>query len=109
MTKDTSSNSKLAALISYMWLIGIVIAYYMNNDKKDPFTSFHIRQSLGLWLTYMICGYIVGYFDSWLLTLPFWVFFGALFIYSFATAATGKAYPVPLVGNFYQKIFSGLS
>ena len=109
MTTKSSSNRKLAAIVSYMWLIGVVIAFYMNNDKKDPLISFHIRQSLGLWLTYMICGYIVGYFDSWMFTVPFWIFFGVLFVYGFTNAASGKAYPIPLLGKFYQKAFSGIS
>ena len=103
-----SSSAKLAALISYAWLFGVVIAYFMNNEKKNPFVSFHIRQSLGLWLSFMACGYIIGYFDSWMLTLPFWIFFGVLFVYGFTTAATGKIYPIPLVGNFFQKAFSNL-
>ena len=102
---EPSSNAKLAALISYAWLFGVIIAYFMNNEKKEAFASFHIRQSLGLWLTFMAFGYFIGYFDSWMLTLPFWIFFGVLFIYGFATAATGKTYPIPLVGDFFQRTF----
>lgn len=108
MTKETIEEGKTIALISYIWLFGVIIAFYMNNEKKNEFAYFHIRQSLGLWLTYMMFAYMVGYFDSWMLSLPFWIFFGVLFIYSFVTAAAGKAYPIPFVGNFYQKIFAGL-
>ena len=36
------------------------------------------------------------------------IFFGVLFIYAFVTASSGKAYPVPLVGAFFQKIFARL-
>ncbi len=108
MTEKTIEEGKTVALISYAWLFGVVIAFFMNNDKKNEFASFHIRQSLGLWLTFWAVGLIISNYDLIMLRLAFWIFFGVLFIYSFITAATGKAYPIPLVGNFYQKIFSSL-
>lgn len=80
----------------------------MNNDKKNEFTSFHIRQALGLWLTFFALGYIVGAFGNWLITFAFWLFFGVLFIYGFINSVAGKAQIVPIVGQFYQKIFSSI-
>ena len=41
---------KISAIISYFYLIGVLIAYFTNSDKKSVFAYFHIRQSLGLWL-----------------------------------------------------------
>ena len=52
MIEDQDIKSgKTNALISYFWLIGVVIAYNSNADTKSQFAYFHIRQSLGLWLT----------------------------------------------------------
>ena len=101
-------NGKTAAIVSYLWLFGVIIAFYMNNEKRYAFASFHIRQSLGLWLTYMIFAYVVGNFDSFMISIPFWVFFGVLFLYGIYTAVSGKMIPVPLVGNLYQKVFKNL-
>ena len=39
---------KSIAVISYFYLIGVLIAYLTNSDKKSMFVYFHIRQSLGL-------------------------------------------------------------
>ena len=108
MSSEKNSQGKTVALISYVWLFGVIIAFYMNNDKKNTFASFHIRQSLGLWLTFMIFGYIAGYFNSWMITTSFLVFFGLLFLFGIVNAISGKAIPVPIVGNFYQKIFAKL-
>ena len=108
MNRQTIEEGKSLAIVSYIWIFGVIIAYFLNNDKKNQFIYFHIRQSLGLWLTYMALAYMVGNFDSLMISTPFWLFFGVLFAYGFITAATGKAYPIPLVGNFYQKIFKGL-
>lgn len=108
MSPEEISQGKTAAIISYFWLFGVIIAFYMNNDKKNEFSNFHIRQSLGLWLTYMIIGYMQGYFDSWMITTSFLIFFGVLFLFGIINAITGKYVPVPLLGNFYQKIFAKL-
>ena len=108
MNSEEISQGKTASIVSYFWLFGVIIAFYMNNDKKNSFANFHIRQSLGLWLTYMIIGYVQGYFDNWMITTSFLVFFGVLFLFGIVNAISGKAIPVPLVGNFYQKIFAKL-
>ena len=98
-------NGKTIAVISYFYLIGVLIAYLTNSDKKSALAYFHIRQSLGLWLSFMALGYPIGYFDNWQITFSFWVAFGILFAYGFSSALSGKRIPIPLVGNIYQKVF----
>ncbi|GAA4818562.1 hypothetical protein [Litoribaculum gwangyangense] len=108
MTSQDIDKGRTNAIISYLTIIGVIVAYYLNNEdhKKSVFASFHIRQSLGLWLTFYALGYIVGSFDSWLISSGFYVFFVVLFIYGLVGAISGKAQIVPLVGTFYQKIFA---
>ncbi|MGC1206184.1 MAG: hypothetical protein WA839_15045 [Flavobacteriaceae bacterium] len=108
MTEQDIEKGRQNAIISYLTIIGVIVAFYLNNepDKKSTFASFHIRQSLGLWLTFWALGYIIGSFDSWLVTSSFYLFFAVLFIYGFTNALNRKAQMVPLVGAFYQKIFA---
>lgn len=101
-------SGKSSAVISYFYLLGVLIAYFTNSDKKSQFAYFHIRQSLGLWLSFMALGYTIGYFDSWQITGSFWMAFGILFIYGFSTALSGKMIPIPLVGNLYQTAFKNI-
>ncbi|MGB5418114.1 hypothetical protein [Algibacter sp.] len=110
MTEQDIEKGRQNAIISYITIFGVIIAYYLNNeeDKKSAFASFHIRQSLGLWLTFFALGYIIGSFNSWLITSSFYLFFAVLFIYGFSNAIGRKAETVPLVGNLYQRIFSNL-
>jgi len=110
MTTQDIEKGKTNAVISYMTIFGAIIAYFLNNEpqNKSAFASFHIRQSLGLWLTFFALGYIVGSFDSWYVSSGFYLFFAILFIYGFAGAASKKALPVPILGPFYQRIFSNL-
>lgn len=108
MTEKTIEEGKSNAIISYLTIFGTIIAFYLNNDKKNEFTSFHVRQALGLWLTFFALGYIVGIFDSWLVSLAWYMFFGVLFLYGFMTAISGRTYATPILGKLYQKIFANL-
>jgi len=45
---EVSETSKTRAIIAHITLIGWIIALIQNNNNKDEFTSFYIRQMLGL-------------------------------------------------------------
>ena len=94
--------------MSYLPVFGVLIAYFLNNENKNNFTSFHIRQSLGLWLAYFICGVSVSYFDSEMVRYCLWISFGSLFLYGFFTALIGNSTPVPLLGHLFQKWFKAI-
>jgi hypothetical protein len=50
---NTIEQGKTAAITSYILGIGVFIAMSMNADDKNTFASFHIRQGLGLTLTFI--------------------------------------------------------
>jgi uncharacterized membrane protein len=100
------NSEKNMAFVSYLYLIGLLIAYLNNKERKNEIISFHIRQSLGLWLSFFSLGYIIGNFDSWMITSSFWICFAVLIFYGISTALAGKKTPVPLVGKFYQNTSS---
>lgn len=106
--KSIMKSEKTMAFVSYLTLLGLLIAY-LKNKPKNSFVSFHIRQSLGLWLTFFLLGNTVGNFDSWWITLSFWGSIMVLMFYGISSALTGKTTAVPLVGKFYQSIFKNIS
>ena len=108
MTEHYTDEGRKHATISYITIFGTIIAYYLNNDSKNVFASFHIRQALGLWLTFFALGYMVGIFDSWFITSAFYLFFAVLFIFGFVSALNRTTQAVPLVGPLYQKLFTNL-
>lgn len=108
MTEDVIDEGKVPAIIGYLTVIGFIIGYFMNNERKNPFASFHLRQSIGLWLSFFAVGIVVSTLDFWIVRLSFYIFFGVLFIYSFMTAVAGRADAAPLVGKLYQKLFAGI-
>lgn len=102
------NSEKKIAFISYLFLIGLLIAYLNNSQNKSDFVFFHIRQSFGLWLSFFLLGYIAGSFDSWNITFSFWICFLVLIVYGVSTALSGKMIPIPLVGKFYQIFFKNI-
>lgn len=105
---NSIEEGKQAAIISYVTIIGTVIAIFMNNEKKNEFASFHIRQALGINLTYFALGYFIGYFDSWMISSAYWTFIFILWVFGFIGAVQGEYKLVPLVGEWYQKFFKSL-
>lgn len=100
------NSGKTAAITSYILLVGVVIAMSMNTDEdKTQFASFHIRQALGLSITFICFGLIISNFDSWMITAPMYLCVSILWMYGLFTAASGSMTPIPLVGNLFQKLF----
>ena len=107
MQMETSTETgKTAAIVAYLTIIGTIIAYFMNNDTRNQFASFHIRQALGIHITFYVLGAFVSIFDSWLISFPFYIFIIVLFGYGLVTAIQGEQREVPILGNNFQKWFS---
>lgn len=103
---NENSNGKNTAIVSYLTIIGTIIAVFMNQDEnRDEFASFHIRQAFGIFLTFFLLGYPIGYFDHWMVSASFWVFIFMLWIYGFINCLNDQQKSVPFLGDFYQKIF----
>ena len=102
-------KGKSTAIISYLTLIGAVIAIFMSQEEnKTNFASFHIRQALGISISFLLLGYLVGYADSWTATSAFYLFYFILLIYGFSGALQGQQKSIPFLGDFFQKIFKNL-
>ena len=102
VTRDT--QDKTIAIVAYLTIIGLVVALVLNNEKKDLFAKYHIRQSLGLVLTSIalslinvipILGWIVSMVGAFVL-LYMWVM-GLL------NAINGREKPVPILGEKYEE------
>jgi uncharacterized membrane protein len=108
MENYTVSEGKAAAIISYFWIIGLIIALIMNSSKKNSFTSFHIRQMIGLsaasvlngWVVYKFLGGTAG------LTVGFILFI--LWGIELIGAIKGEEKLVPFVGEQFQTWFQNI-
>jgi uncharacterized membrane protein len=108
MDKQTISEGKSIAITSYILLIGVLIALSMNSEHKNPFAAFHIRQGLGLTITFIILGVSISSFENITIAAPMWIFISVLTVYGIFTAARGETTPLPLLGNLFQKWFKSV-
>jgi uncharacterized membrane protein len=106
---NTIEAGKTAAITSYILGIGVFIAMSMNSEDKNTFASFHIRQGLGITLTFISLGLIISNFDSLLISAPMWIFVSVLWSYGIFSAIKGETKPMPLLGTYFQKWFSNIS
>jgi uncharacterized membrane protein len=109
MDNKNIEAGKTAAITSYILGIGVFIAMSMNAEDKNEFASFHIRQGLGLTITFISLGLIISNFDSLMISAPMWVFVSVLWSYGIFSAIKGETKPVPLLGIYFQKWLKSIS
>ena len=103
---NETEQGKQTAIVSYLTIIGSIIAIFMNQEEnRSEFASFHIRQALGIFLTFFLLGYPIGYFDNWMVSASFWIFLFILWIYGFLTCLNNETKMVPFLGELFQKVF----
>ena len=107
--EDSIEKGKTPAITAYILIVGVVIAISMNSEDKNKFASFHIRQALGLSLTFISLGLIISNFDNVNIAIPMWIFISVLWTYGIFSAIQGHTKPLPLLGNLYQKWFKTIS
>ncbi len=95
-------NGKTIAIVSYITIIGWVIALLLNNNEKNSFASFHIRQSLGINLLAMVLSFIpvIG----WILGIAVFIFW----VIGLIAAISERSVPVPVIGELFQDWFKTL-
>ena len=114
-TVQASSNEaivkegKTIALIAYITIIGLIIAFVMNNDKKNAFASYHIKQSLGLALTGFALG-VIGMIPilGWIIDLVGVFILLYMWIIGLINAINGNDKPVPFLGKKFIEWFKNI-
>ena len=101
MTETSSDDGKTVAIISYITIIGWIIALILNNNNKTEFGSFYIRQYLGFLLLGLL---VIIPFLGWILGVVIVV----AWIMSLVSALGGKMHPSFLLGKQFQEWFKSL-
>lgn len=103
------AEAKKIAVIAYITVIGLIIAFVMNNDRKLPFASYHIRQSLGLALTGVALG-AIGIIPilGWIINILGIFVLLYMWVMGLMNAVNHKEKSVPLLGEKYTIWFKGI-
>ncbi len=97
-------EGKTIAIIAYLTIIGLIIAFVLNNDKKNTFAAYHIRQSLGIALTGLALSVVnIIPILGWLVSIIGGVILIIMVIQGLLAALGGKEKPVMILGEKYQE------
>lgn len=107
MDQQTIEEGKTMAIVSYFTFVGLIIAIIMNIEKKNIYTTFHIRQMLGLIIMLIFSNLVEKYVNSWLGT-AFWVLTFSGWLYGLYWASKGKDELIPLIGSMFQDWFKNI-
>lgn len=103
------TEGKNIAIIAYITLIGLIIAFIMNNDKKAPLASYHIRQCVGLLVTGLALSLVnVIPILGWLVSIIGSLVMIYMWIVGLLNAINAKQKPLPILGNKYNEWFKGI-
>lgn len=108
MQNQSVEDGKLIAIVSYITVIGTIIAFIMNQNKHNYFASFHIRQAIGIFIVGLLVNFISRYsnFDGLNMILGIGVFI--LWIIGLIGAIRGEEKLVPLLGQQFQEWFRNI-
>lgn len=96
-------NPKVKSMLAHLTPAGWLLSLFLNTIKKDPITSFYLRQLLGLYLCFFVTRFIPEYY------ITVWGFIFIFWVYSFVGIVKGIEQPIPLIGAVFQRWFKIIS
>jgi uncharacterized membrane protein len=114
-TNDLNQQEdKTIAVVSYITIIGYIIAIVLHSNNKTKLGSYHLKQASGLivfavasWLSLMVLGILP--FIGWLVLIlapVLWIGILVLLILGLISAVNGEQKPLPIIGKFSEKWFA---
>ena len=101
-----TEKGKTRAIIAHITLIGWIIAVIMNNNDKDEFASFYIRQMLGVVVLSIAISAVGSLIPLLGMFLPLVAV--VLWVFSLVGAIQGEKKPLPVIGDTFQDWFRTL-
>ena len=106
MYEQSLKDGKWKAILAYATIVGTIVVIFINREKRNPFARFHTRQAFGIFILFYLIGILISSFDSWMVSMPFLLFFAVLWGYGLINAIQGVTRPIPLVGEKFQQWFT---
>jgi uncharacterized membrane protein len=108
-------DKKTVAIVSYITIIGWVIAYlqYKDKFKTDDFVRYHVKQSLGIAILSIVLAIALNiivmvvhgfYFLGYVSYVPV-----VLWIIGIINASKEEMKPLPLIGSMFENSFAFLN
>lgn len=105
-------DNKSLSILSYITILGWLIALLVNKEQSDDFRKYHLRQSLGLFITAMVFNLILYILISLVpaLFVLSYISYGflVLIVIGCINASNNAKKPLPVIGNLFEGKFSFL-
>lgn len=119
VTTPDVQEDRTAAIVSYLTIIGFIVAIVIHSSKKTALGAFHLRQVLGFIVIGLVAGVaggigaavfavipVLGPILVFLIWAALWVGGLLLWLIGLLSAIQGKRTPVPVVGEPIQRWFA---
>lgn len=102
-------EDKTAAILSYLTVIGFIVAVVLHGQKKTKLGAFHLRQALGLYLSFIVAGALNWALIfipvlGWLAIVAIWALLVIGWVVGLIGAAQGRMKPAPAIGKPLQDL-----
>ncbi len=97
--------------MSYLTLIGFIVAIVLHSSAKTRLGAFHLRQSLGL-IVCSLAMFPVGFVLAFIPVLgalagfALWIGFIVFWVLGLIAAINGEQKPLPILGEKFQTWFA---
>ena len=103
-------DNKTLSIVSYITIIGWLIAFFAGKDKADDLLKYHLKQSLGLAIVNIVFNIAIMIVVAIIPSLAFLSYIGLVFfvlmIIGIINAANSVKKPLPIIGNMFEDKFS---
>lgn len=101
--QQITNQAHILAIITYATFVGLIVVFFLNREKKNPFVLFHLRQMFGLVIMLFIAN---SFFEInrtlyEILSIPVFL----AWLYGLSGAIFKKYRSVPLLGEKFQQWF----
>ncbi|MGL4581778.1 MAG: DUF4870 domain-containing protein [Flavobacterium sp.] len=106
-------DNKTLSIVSYITVIGWLVAFFVGKEKADDLLKYHLKQSFGLLVLTFSLGIIVNIVARIVPTLAgiislLYLVLVVFWVIGVINAAGGKQKPLPLIGAWADKTFTFL-
>lgn len=103
-------DNKTVSIVSYITIIGWLIAYFSGKNTLDAFSKYHLRQSLGLALVSFTFSIVLNILTMISVFFGFLGIIGILFfvlmIIGILNASKLEMKPLPIIGKYFEDKFA---
>jgi uncharacterized membrane protein len=105
-------SNKTLAILSYITIIGWIIAFVKNNDQnpKDELVTYHLKQGFGFFLLSIVVNVAMTILVTIIPFLYFLNYVGlvllVLWVFAIINAVNMQKKPIPVVGPMFENQFA---